>query len=442
MKEECGIFGVYNEISGACIKDIHRGLELLQHRGQDSFGIAWNNLTKLDVYQKIGLVDKLPHNDSYKYINCGIGHVRYCTSGNSKDIQQVQPIISSNKLGNYAIAHNGNLPKDLSMQDTRYIIQQINNSKKLTWREILIELLDVIPGVYCLLILTNEGIYAVRDSYGVRPLILGKDGNDYCVASETNALHRFNFYDNVNPGEIIHIYHRECKKIYRKSNTCNAICSFEYLYFLKPNSCVDNRSVQLVRQKLGRTLAIADKNNDNTSFCNDKKYYVIGIPDSGIIAAKSYASEMNFPYRSWIKKRADVNRSFIQCNDEQRKIICNKKFIYEQSEIKDKNVIIVDDTIVRGNVMKKIVELLKECEVNEIHIRIPSPPIRNTCLFGIDIPTKNELIAYNKSIEEIEKIFNVNSLRYLDTNDLNTIISETSCKRCFGGKYPQQLLDW
>ena len=442
MKEECGIFGVYNEVSGKCIKDIEHGLQLLQHRGQDSFGISWNGLQKIETYHKLGLVTGIPKTDLHSYINCGIGHVRYCTSGDASDVKQIQPIHSTNKMGNYSIAHNGNLPKELQIQDTRYIVETINQSEKTSWREILIELLEKIPGVYCLLLLTNEGIYAIRDGYGVRPLVIGKDGNDYCVASETNALHRFNFYDNVNPGEIWHIYHKECRKLYQKPNTCNSICSFEYLYFLKPNSCVDNRSVQLVRQTLGKTLAKRDKSMTHSSFNSNKTYYVIGIPDSGVISAKAYAEEMEFAYESWIKKRADVNRSFIQCNDEQRKIICNKKFIYDHENLKGKNVVIVDDTIVRGNVMKKIIELLKQCEVNEIHIRIPSPPIRNTCLFGIDIPTKTELIAYNKSVREIEKILDVNSLEYLKTNDLNWIISETSCKRCFGGNFPSKLLEW
>ena len=442
MKEECGIFGVYNEVSGKCIKDIEHGLQLLQHRGQDSFGISWNGLQKIERYHKLGLVTGIPKTDLHSYINCGIGHVRYCTSGDASDVKQIQPIHSTNKMGNYSIAHNGNLPKELQIQDTRYIVETINQSEKPSWREILIELLEKIPGVYCLLLLTNEGIYAIRDGYGVRPLVIGKDGNDYCVASETNALHRFNFYDNVNPGEIWHIYHKECRKLYQKSNTCNSICSFEYLYFLKPNSCVDNRSVQLVRQTLGKTLAKRDKSMTHSSFNSKKTYYVIGIPDSGVISAKAYAEEMEFSYESWIKKRADVNRSFIQCNDEQRKIICNKKFIYDHENLKGKNVVIVDDTIVRGNVMKKIIELLKQCEVNEIHIRIPSPPIRNTCLFGIDIPTKTELIAYNKSVREIEKILDVNSLEYLKTTDLNCIISETSCKRCFGGNFPNKLLQW
>ena len=442
MKEECGIYGVYNEISGKCIKDIEHGLELLQHRGQDSFGISWNGTTQIQTHHQLGLVTTLPENSLYSYVNSGIGHVRYCTSGDAQDINQIQPIYTRNHLGNYSIAHNGNLPKELQIQDTRYIVNIINQSKKTTWREILIELLETIPGVYCLLLLTTEGIYAIRDSYGVRPLIIGKDGNDYCVASETNALHRFNFYDNVNPGEIWHIYHKECNKIYQASNICNSICSFEYLYFLKPNSCVDNRSVQLVRQTLGKTLAKRDKSMTQSTFDPEKMYHVIGIPDSGVISAKAYAEEMGFPYESWIKKRADVNRSFIQCNDEQRKIICNKKFIYDYSSLQGKNIVIVDDTIVRGNVMKKIVELLRECEVNEIHIRIPSPPIRNTCIFGIDIPTKTELIAYNKSVKEIEKILDVNSLEYLKTTDLNWIISETSCKRCFGGNYPKKLLEW
>ena len=442
MKEECGIFGVYNEISGKCINDIHTGLSLLQHRGQDSFGISLVNTKGIETHKHLGLVKPIISNSYHTYVNSGIGHVRYCTSGNATDTAEIQPISSKNHLGEYTLAHNGNIPKELSIQDTKYIIDTINKSNKNTWKDILIELLDTIPGVYCLLILTSCGIYAVRDRYGVRPLVIGKDGNDFCISSESCALHRFNFYDNVNPGEIIHIFHKECNKIYssEQSKTCDAICSFEYIYFLKPNSCVDNRSVQLVRQALGKTLAIRDKKND--VFDNSNKYYVIGIPDSGIISAKSYASEMDFSFETWIKKRSDVNRSFIQCNDEQRKIVCNKKFIYDHQNLRGKNVIIVDDTIVRGNVIKRIIELLRECEVNEIHIRIPSPPIRDTCFFGIDIPTHNELIAYNKSVHEIENILNVNSLQYLEMSDLNTIISESSCKRCFGGNYPNGLLEW
>ena len=442
MKEECGIFGVYNELSGKCIQDIEQGLKLLQHRGQDSFGVSWNGSMSIETHHQLGLVKELPHNDFHSYVNSGIGHVRYCTSGDASDVKQIQPIISNNHRGLYSIAHNGNLPKELTIQDTRYIVNTINKSEKDTWKDILIELLEEIPGVYCLLILTSEGIYAVRDSYGVRPLVIGKDGNDYCIASETNGLHRFNFYDNVKPGEIWHLQHKKCNKVYSKNNVCNSICSFEYLYFLKPNSCVDNRSVQLVRQTLGKTLAKRDKSAKISPFISENTYYVIGIPDSGIISAKSYADEMGFQYKSWINKRADVNRSFIQCNDEQRKVICNKKFIYDYSNLMGKNVVIVDDTIVRGNVMKKIIELLRECNVNEIHIRIPSPPIRDTCLFGIDIPTKTELIANNKMVEEIKKILNVNSLEYLDSSDLDWIISKSSCKRCFGGNYPKELLDW
>ena len=444
MKEECGIFGVYNGVAGKCITDITTGLSLLQHRGQDSFGVSYLGINTIEIYHQLGLVSPLPLNGYDSYLSCGIGHVRYCTSGNAEDKKQIQPILSSNRLGMYTLAHNGNIPKELSIQDTRYIIDIINNSKKTNWKDILIELLDIIPGVYCLVILTNEGIYALRDRYGLHPLVIGKDGNDFCVASETSALHRFNFYDNVNPGEIYHIYHEECHKIYSSNpiNTCNAICSFEYIYFLKANSCVDNRSVQLVRQQLGKTLALRDKCNEKSVFHKDKSYYVIGIPDSGIISAKSYAEEMVFPYEYWIKKRENVNRSFIQCNDEQRNIVCNKKFLYEKTELKNKNVIIVDDTIVRGNVMKKIISLLRECSVNEIHIRIPSPPVRNTCVFCIDIANKEELIANNKTVDEVEKILDINSLCYLDIEDLNNIISKNSCKKCFNGNYPEALLEW
>tara|TARA_Y100000389_G_scaffold141737_1_gene139650 strand:+ start:6830 stop:8185 length:1356 start_codon:yes stop_codon:yes gene_type:complete len=451
MKEACGLFGVFNtktQPNTNTLKDVITGMKLLQHRGQDGCGVSYLNKTNdIVTIKKLGLVknsfNDLPNINTHVVI----GHVRYSTSGNSKNLDHTQPLYSHNNLGEYALAHNGNLSNVLH-HDTYYLISFINNCKKLNWKDIFIEMLDTIPGVYCLLILTNEGIYAIRDKFGVRPLVMGCNGNDYCVSSETSAFHRFNFYCNINPGEIYFINKTGPKLLYSSTEKLQNICSFEYIYFLRPNSIVDNLNVQLVRTQLGKTLATKDIIQNNELVCkwiNDETI-VIGIPDSGIIAARAYADCLKLPYKQYIQKYENMNRSFIESNNTERNKVCKKKFYYDEKNLTGKNVIIVDDTIVRGNVIKIIIQQLKDIGVVDIHIRIPAPPIVNICKFGIDIPNKNELIATNntdnKNIINICNEIGATSLLYLDVNDLENIISKNSCKGCFGGTYNNKLLEW
>ena len=217
MKEACGLFGVFNTKNNSNINtlnDVKLGMNLLQHRGQDGCGISYlNNTNSIVTIKKLGLVKNsfvdLPNIDT----QVAIGHVRYSTSGNSKNINHTQPLVSNNKLGDYALAHNGNL-SNVFHHDSYYLVNFINSCKEKSWKEIFIKMLDIIPGVYCLLILTKDGIYAIRDTYGVRPLTMGFNGNDYCVSSESSAFHRFNFYCNINPGEIYFINKKGPKLLY------------------------------------------------------------------------------------------------------------------------------------------------------------------------------------------------------------------------------------
>uniref|UniRef100_A0A6C0KGA5 amidophosphoribosyltransferase n=1 Tax=viral metagenome TaxID=1070528 RepID=A0A6C0KGA5_9ZZZZ len=445
MNEACGLFATYTKKSSN--KNYNytiEGLKLLQHRGQDGCGISFlDDKEKIITLKGMGMVKDFFHAEyeETSLINTyySIGHVRYRTSGNTNNLNHLQPLNSRHSLlGTFALAHNGNIANlDENSFDTQYIVDFISKNENTTWKNILVNLLKSIPGVYCLTILTNEGIYALRDCYGVRPLCIGFKDNDYCISSESSAFHRFNLYTNINPGQIYKINKHGVTNIYNSKKTYHNICSFEFIYFLRPNSIVDTLNVNQVRQQLGIYLA----RDDMTDFYL-KDYIVIGIPDSGIIAAKSYAETLQLEYHQWIQKYENIDRTFIYSTQKERVEKSKKKFFYNDKYIKNKKLIIVDDTIVRGNVIKTIISQLKEICPLEIHIRIPAPPIRDICKFGVDIPSKEELLIYKKTPEELTKELNIDSLKYLSLHHLDHIISKNSCKGCFSSVYKKELLNW
>tara|TARA_X000000950_G_C13849316_1_gene633764 strand:- start:375 stop:1733 length:1359 start_codon:yes stop_codon:yes gene_type:complete len=441
MKEKCGIYGIYSKsYNKNIIIDTICGLELLQHRGQEGCGLAYlDDNRKYNLSKGAGLVKDVFNKNNFKVnSNMVIGHVRYSTSGQSKIkdssvYDECQPLFGKCNLGSFYLAHNGNIP-NLSIHDTQYIIQFLEKDISNTWRQKLISLLETIPCAYCLLIITKDCIYALRDRFGIRPLCIGINEDKYCVTSETCALDKYNFLKNVNPGEIIQLSNSGVDSIYFSYKSKLSICSFEFIYFLNINSICDNYAVKDVRSKLAIKLA----QKETLSNIND--YIVVGIPESGIYYGKEYANYLNLNYSQFIKKNKKINRTFILPSDEERNNACLKKFIYDFENLKNKKLIIIDDSIVRGNIIRAVIKKLWECNVNEIHIRIPCAPVIDRCRLGIDIPNRNELLAYNRSIEDIKNKLNINSIQYLTYNEMSDILPENSNKECFGEKLTSNML--
>ena len=289
------------------------------------------------------------------------------------------------------------------------------------------ELLDKIHVAYCLLVITNNEIYAIRDRYGIRPLCIGKHKEvDFCFSSESCALQHFVYERDVQPGEVVMVNKDGLSSIYTFPQSTLKLCAFECIYFMKENSICNGMLVSEIRTLFGKELA----NKEALSFGDNT--IVVGVPMSGIVSAKSYADTLQLPYLQVIEKNENVGRTFIAPSNEERLSLCRKKFSYNESEIKDKNIILVDDTVVRGNVMKTIVQQMYQNGAKQVHIRIPSPKIIGKCSLGIDIPSCEELLAFKKTNQEIAKELKVSTINYLDYDDLDKILPFSTYKECFG----------
>lgn len=439
--EKCGVFGIYAPVPySKCTKDVVKGLQFLQHRGQEGCGIAYYN-NEICIKKHNGLVKEVFENyQNTEILSSCIGHVRYSTSGKSKhcklaSYEECQPIIGNCHLGSFALAHNGNIPR-IEEHDTTFLVRYMEQIAGNTWGEKLGILIEKIPGVYCLVILTDNAIYGVRDRFGVRPLCVGFKQNDWCISSESCALHRFNHLRDVHPGEVIKIDKKGLHSLYQSKRSQLSICAFEFIYFLRPNSYTDGYYVKDIRENLGKELARKEE-----LLC-DSGYKVVGVPDSGILAARSYATAMGFEYIQCIEKYKNSKRTFILPSNDERIMACKKKFYFHKKQIEGQKLVVADDTIVRGNVIKSIIHFLWEFGAKEIHIRIPAPPICDICQLGIDIPSKEELLAPGRSMDDIREELNVNSIRYLTCDDLNKILPKHSYKECFGGGIDKKILDW
>lgn len=446
MKEKCGVFGIHScKAYSKCVVDVIQGLNLLQHRGQEGCGIAFHTKDKGFVLEKgSGVVNDVFHDYSSIILsNKCIGHVRYSTSGSSKHdnkekYNECQPLVGKCKLGVFYLTHNGNIPGIEEEHDTQYIIRFIEESECDNWREILITLVETIPCSYCLLIITANEIFAIRDRFGIRPLCFGVSNGDYCISSESCALQHFQLVRDVKPGEIIRTNSQGLDTIYQAKHSQLRICSFEYLYFQNPTSICEGRLVSDVRRHLGKLLA--QKEHIRLDGSLHDSYMVVGVPKTGLIAAKSYAETLLLEYKQVIIKNKSIGRTFIAPSNDERQLLCRKKFAFDEAEIKNKNIIIVDDTIVRGNVMKSIVKNMWQCGALQIHIRIPAPPVINICRLGIDIPSCEELLAYGKTIEQIKDELGVSSIRYLTCDDLDTVLPSTCYKEYFGEELEDNML--
>jgi len=445
LRESCGVFGVY-----APKEDVARltffGLFALQHRGQESAGIATADGEKLNVYADMGLVSQVFDEASLKHLTgyIAIGHNRYSTTGSSRACN-AQPIIVGNDSGTLAIAHNGNiinsrhLYEELtelgfsfkSSTDTEVIGDLILASPGKTWLERIRSAMRRLQGAYSLVILTRDTLYGARDPFGVRPLCLGMIDSGWVLASESCALDHIgaNFVREVEPGEIVMINAAGVKSDKGEVGR-RALCIFEYIYFARPDSLINGRLLYLARQEMGATLAREHPVEADL---------VIGVPDSAISAAIGYSRESGIPLGEGLTKNRYVGRTFIAPDQRIRDLGVKLKFNPLPQVLKDKRLVVVDDSIVRGTTTPSVVKILRRAGAKEVHMRICAPPIRYPCFFGVDMATRRELIASHKTVPEIRDFIGADTLGYISIEGLVRSVAlprDNFCLACFTGDYP------
>ena len=447
-KEECGIYGVYSPTEDVS-EMTYLGLFALQHRGQESAGIALTDGDWIDVKKGMGLVsevfrEQLPRLDNAKI---AIGHVRYATTGFSL-AANAQPLRVNYAGGALALAHNGDLTnaalirRDLESKgtvfqttiDTEVFVHLIARSQKPSVEERILEAVSVVGGAFCLSIMTEDKLIGVRDPQGFRPLCIGRtpDGG-WVLSSETCALdvNGAEFVRDVLPGEMV-VMDSDGLKSYRFSNGKDvASCIFEYIYFARPDSIIDGQSVHAARFEMGRVLA------RESGFRGD---VVISVPDSGTTAATGFSYEAGIPFAEGLIKNRYIGRTFIQPTQKQRDAAVKLKLSPVRSVVAGKSVIMVDDSIVRGTTSGKIVRLLRNAGAREIHVCISSPPITDPCYYGIDTSVRKELISATKSVDEICSFIGADSLHFISIDGLRQCVSALNpdhmCYACFNNKYP------
>jgi amidophosphoribosyltransferase len=424
-------------------------LEALQHRGQDSCGISYiERVTKKIITTKtIGLVSELypllDHSESSIYI----GHTRYSTITHKEkenDLLRAHPILSTFNGIEYAFVFNGNIPlTNDSQPDTIYITETMTEfqNKGLSFYESVKRFIQDVPRAYNIIFLFQEMLYIIRDSYGTRPLIIGKYGNKYMIASESVAIPKEYKMNDVRSGNLIMMGHKNIEIEEITNLKFKAHCLFEYIYFMNKDSRTDTINIGDLRKSMGKALAVQEKEKEK-EIRNDNNYLVIGIPNSAIESAMGYAEEMNYEYQQYITRNANINRTFILKDNKERDRISKKKYGYQSEFIKDRNIIIVDDSIVRGITIINIITECRKAGANEIHIRIPSPPIKDVCHYGVDIPNPIELIVNRYlDIESIAESLNVDSLMYLKLENYDSIINLSQyCTGCMNSNYNN--LEW
>ncbi|MEJ2494549.1 MAG: amidophosphoribosyltransferase [Ignavibacteriaceae bacterium] len=468
----CGVFGIFGSPTASL--ETYYGLHSLQHRGQEACGIVTRDLNEkgkpvFHIHKDEGLVSEVFEDSNILSENLkgfsAIGHNRYSTTGSSNSRKNIQPFIVSYRMGNLAIAHNGNLTnaKELrdelinegaifqTTSDTEVILHLIARSRLNDQVEQIKEALNRIEGAYSLVILTDDKLIAARDSHGFRPLSIGKHDNSFLVASETCAydLLQAEFLREVEPGEIVIIDNETLKDGNVKSvylydfDSTRKHCVFEYIYFSRPDSFIFGHNVDKMRRRLGKTLA----RNHPVYNENGDKVIVISVPDSSNTTALGYQTELeklgvDCKLEIGLIRSHYIGRTFIQPVQGKREIGVRIKFNTVKGVLEGRTVVIVDDSIVRGTTSRQLVRLIREANPLSIHLRISSPPITHPCFYGMDFPSKNELIAhkYNSNVDEIGKYLGVDSLEYLTNEEMLDAVSEAGpenfCHACFSGSYP------
>lgn len=443
----CGIFGAYNMNGGPVLEDIYLGLYALQHRGQLSAGVAWIDDGSVHIKKGLGLVHEALDQAELAEIptHTGVGHVRYATAGGTS-LEDSQPLGANYAQGAVAIAHNGNLTNAIGLTsylenrgaifrsscDTETILQLMAHQPNVVQLEALEKALLKIQGAYSLVVLFEDCLVAARDPWGFRPLVLGQKDDTVYVASESCALDILGaeLIRDVAPGEILIINKRGIisKKLPTETERkCH--CSFEYVYFARPDSVIDGRSVYQARKELGHKLAEKEKKEN---------VVVSGMPDSGTIAALGYAEAAGAPFELGVVRNRYVGRTFIQPTQRVREAGVKIKLNPQPEAFRGKEAVVVDDSLVRGTTAGRVVSLIKESGAETVHLRISSPPVCFPCYYGIDTPSSSELAAAQMSTEELRKKIGADSLLYLNCKELAEAIGfprDEICTACFDGSY-------
>lgn len=447
--EECGVFGIY--APGLDVARLtYYGLYALQHRGQESAGIAVANGKQVQLHKGMGLVPEVFTGHSLDKFSgdIAIGHVRYSTTGASQPLN-AQPLVFRYAKGMLGLAHNGNLTNigDLRQQlastgsvfqsstDTEVLVNLIARYNANSLEEALMKCMIDVKGAYSLLVITEDCLYAARDPHGFRPLCLGRLGKNYVVASESCALATVGatFIRDVEPGEILRIDREGLTSTKGMKSETPAHCIFEYIYFARPDSTMDGFNVNNVRREMGRQLA--------REYLVDADI-VIPVPDSGTAAARGYAEESGIPFEEGLMKNRYIGRTFIQPTQQMREIGVRLKLNAIREVLEGKRVIMVDDSIVRGTTSHKLVNMVREAGAKEVHMLISSPPVLRSCFYGIDTSDEAQLIAAQKPLEDIKQTIEADGLHYLSMEGLLDIFDpkqEHFCTACFTGHYPVEI---
>ena len=451
LHEECGVFGVWDCQRQDTAHDIYYGLLALQHRGQESAGIAVCDSTgergNISLHKDMGLVTEVFDQNTLNELkgNIGIGHVRYSTAGGSS-LQNTQPVVSYYLKGTLALVHNGNIvnagiiKEELMKEgitfkataDTEVIQILIARSRaKTSSIEEAVKLAaPQLQGGYALLIMSPRKLVAVRDPWGLKPLCYGRTETGYVFASESCALEAVGaeFVRDVRPGEIITVSKNGLESDTSMCGRCHSHCVFEYIYFARLDSQIDERSVYQARFKGGQALAEAYPVEADI---------VSGVPESGMTAAAGYADRAGIPFVQLFHKNSYIGRTFIKPTQKERETAVHMKLSVLKDAARGKRIVLIDDSIVRGTTIANLIKELRNAGALEVHVRISSPPFLHPCYYGTDVPDSSQLIADRMSTDEICRMIGADSLGYMRTEDLEkTVEGLPLCKACFDGKYP------
>ncbi len=445
LHEECGIFGIFGHAEASTLTQL--GLFALQHRGQEACGIVTSDRGELLQHRSIGLVADVLVPDILKELtgSSAIGHTRYSTSGKNT-IHEVQPFSVTCQHGQIAVCHNGNLPfaaqKRLDLEkagaifsstsDTETILHGIARTPAKDAVDAIEKVLRETDGAFSLLFLTPTSLIAVRDPRGFRPLVLGKIQDAYCVASETCAFDLMDaeYIREVEPGEMLIIDEHGLRSLMPFEPKKKSVCTFEHVYFSRPDSTIFGKSVNESRHKMGKRLAFEHPVEADL---------VVPVPDSGVAASIGYARESGINFRQAIIRNHYIGRTFIEPSQSIRSFGVRLKLNPIKDLINGRRIILVDDSIVRGTTSKKIVEMVRDAGAAEVHMRISCPPTAHSCYYGVDTPHRDDLIAANMTVEQVREYIGADSLGYLSLEGMLESIgldSSTTCSACWSGKYP------
>ena len=445
----CGVFGAFSPDGKKVLEDVYLGLYALQHRGQEAAGVAWTNVSGgISSRKGNGLVHLALDQADLASVesSCAIGHVRYSTTGGS-ELSNAQPLTASTSKCPVAVAHNGNLTNAQGLKlllqnrgaifhsttDTEVILHLIAHQPHKQPLDALLDSLVRLRGAYSLALILGNRLVAARDPWGFRPLVLGRRDNIHYISSETCALNLVgaSIVREIEPGEVIIIGEDGVHSIRLPVEPKRRFgCAFEFVYFARPDSVISGRSVYAVRKELGKKLA-------KRAPCREASL-VTGMPDSGTIASLGYAEESGVPYEQSVVRNRYVGRTFIEPTSRVRRLGVRIKLNPITEVLQGKNVVVVDDSIVRGTTCERMISMIKSCGANQVHVRISSPPVRFPCYYGIDTPTRVELAAARMNLQQLEQEVGADSLAYITEEDLLEAIglpAQSVCTACFSGDY-------